>query len=94
MKNEISYFNRKIDSELEEWMKDKKHKPLLISGARIIGKSAAVRHLSKKFGAFVEINFENQSYTSLFNREHHAIQIIWKTLPSNSPQVNNGLWSE
>jgi len=28
MKNEVKYFNRKIDSALEEWMSDKKHKPL------------------------------------------------------------------
>jgi len=58
MKIEARYYNRKIDSELEEWMSDKKHKPLLLRGSRQVGKSSAVRNLSKKFEYFVEINFE------------------------------------
>jgi predicted AAA+ superfamily ATPase len=53
-----SYIPRDIDSELLNWKNDKRHKPLLIRGARQVGKSSAVRQLAKSFKFFAEINFE------------------------------------
>ena len=58
MKNEVKYFNRLIDSELEKWKNENSHKPILLRGARQVGKSSAVRNLAKKFDYFLEINFE------------------------------------
>ena len=55
---EINYIKRNIDSELIEWMKEKKHKPLLLRGARQTGKSSSVKNLAKSFPYFLEINFE------------------------------------
>lgn len=57
MKN--GYMKRKIDGELLEWMREKDRKPLLIRGARQVGKSSAVRNLAKNFEYFLEINFES-----------------------------------
>jgi uncharacterized protein len=54
------YFKRKIDSELLNWKNESFRKPLLLRGARQVGKSSAVRELSKKFEYFLEINFEEQ----------------------------------
>lgn len=43
------------------------HKPVLLRGARQVGKSTAVRNLGKSFKSFVEINFERQpEYKALF----------------------------
>ena len=52
------YYNRKIDSELAMWKEEKDRKPLLLRGARQVGKSSSVRKLSEKFDYFLEINFE------------------------------------
>ncbi len=52
------YHNRIIDKWLEEWASRKSRKPLLLRGARQVGKSSAVRHLGEKFENFVEINLE------------------------------------
>lgn len=52
------YLKRKIDSTLSEWKKDLHHKPLLMRGARQVGKTTAVRHLAKSFESFVEVNLE------------------------------------
>lgn len=52
------YLKRKIDSTLSEWKKDPHHKPLLMRGARQVGKTTAVRHLAKSFESFVEVNLE------------------------------------
>ena len=53
-----TYLPRDIDSELLEWKNDRHHKPLLIRGARQVGKSSAVRQLAKSFKFFAEVNFE------------------------------------
>jgi len=61
------YCKRLIDKYLSEWASRDIHKPLLLRGARQLGKSTAVQELSKKFDTFVEINFEKQpKYKALF----------------------------
>ena len=54
------YFKRKIDQELLSWSLVAKRKPLLLRGARQVGKSSAVRELSKRFEYYLEVNFEEQ----------------------------------
>jgi uncharacterized protein len=62
------YFNRDIDVELLSWKQGKHHKPLLIRGARQVGKSTAVRQLAKSFRFFAEINFEkNEQIKRIFD---------------------------
>jgi len=53
-----SYISRNIDSELLLWAQENKRKPLLLRGARQVGKSSSVRNLAKNFEHFLEINFE------------------------------------
>ena len=52
------YLNRKIDNDLVSWAKERGRKPLLLRGARQVGKSSAVRQLAKQFDYFLEVNFE------------------------------------
>lgn len=54
------YIKRKADLELEQWRNLKKHKPLLIRGARQVGKTRTIREFGKKFDYFIEINFEER----------------------------------
>lgn len=56
----MAYFRRHIDDKLREWKDAPRRKPLLIRGARQVGKSTAVRELGKTFKYFVEINLEKQ----------------------------------
>lgn len=51
-------FKRLIDFHLDKWKKDPWRKPLLLRGARQVGKTHAVRRLGTQFENFVEINFE------------------------------------
>lgn len=70
MRSEIKllmYFNRTIDKYLKDWAQKTDRKPMLLRGARQVGKSTAVRNLGKSFGNFVEINFERQpEYKAVF----------------------------
>ncbi len=59
---------REIDKNLIEWKKDCNRKPLLIRGARQIGKTYSVRKLSERFDTFLEVNFEeNPNIKKLFD---------------------------
>ncbi|BBE18537.1 ATPase [Aquipluma nitroreducens] len=54
------YLKRDIDLELSLWSKDTSRKPLLLRGARQVGKSTAIRALAANFEHYLEINFEEQ----------------------------------
>ncbi len=71
------YYERLIDNYLFEWSLRKTHKPVLLRGARQVGKSTAVRNLGKKFENFVEINFEKQpEYKHLFQVNLDVVRIV------------------
>ena len=62
-----NYYSRSIDQYLLAWKEEVGHKPLLLRGARQVGKSSAVRQLGKTFKYFVEVNFErDREITSVF----------------------------
>jgi len=68
---EYQYYKRNIDGFLLAWSKENPpdRKPLLLRGARQVGKSSALRQLGKKFRYFLEINFEeNKEVKSFFER--------------------------
>ena len=61
------YIARNIDLQLLAWKESPMRKPLLIRGARQVGKSSAIRHLGKEFKYFAEVNFErNKSIKTFF----------------------------
>lgn len=65
------YLRRTIDAKLEEWKISPYRKPLLVRGARQIGKSSSIRHLGLSFEYFIEVNFETRpDLTTLFQQEH------------------------
>lgn len=65
----MTYYRRNIDKKLLEWKSAPRRNPLLIRGARQVGKSTAVRQLGKTFKYFVEINLERQpSVSQLFTK--------------------------
>ena len=65
------YIQRNIDKELVTWGNPASRKPLLIRGARQVGKSSSVREYAKKFDFFIEINFEiDETIRSLFEQEN------------------------
>ena len=74
----IKYLKRKIDAELLEWKEAESRKPLILRGARQVGKTAAVRELGRMFYNFLEINFENKDHAGakrVFER-HSNPQVI------------------
>ncbi len=53
----IKRLPRKADAFLKDWKK-REHKPLIISGARQVGKTECIREFGKGYESFIEINFK------------------------------------
>lgn len=70
---------RLIDWHLDVWKKEGKRKPLLLKGARQIGKTYSVRQLGKMFESFVEINFELlPEAKGIFEKDLVPERILWE----------------
>ena len=73
---ENSYFKRHIDAVLAAWSQEKNRKPLLLRGARQVGKTSAVRALGKRFRHYVEINFDDDTEVGgFFNQNLDPVEL-------------------
>ena len=70
------YYRRRIDSELSAWASAKSRKPLLLRGARQVGKTSAVHHLAEQFVHFAEVDFnERKDLHYLFDGSYSPQEI-------------------
>lgn len=70
---------RDLLSALLKWRNHPLRKPLILKGARQVGKSWLVREFGKEFPDFVEINFDkDKSAASLFEGDLHIQTLIEK----------------
>ncbi len=64
------YLKRSIDNTLFDWKTDNYKKPLLLRGARQVGKTKSIREFAKSFKYFLEINFEeNPDICKIFEKD-------------------------
>ena len=70
------YIERSVDSLLLEWKNSSSLKPLLLRGARQVGKSWAVKHLGETFDYFIEVNFEKRpDMKDVFEKVHEVHEL-------------------
>ena len=80
-------FKRKIIEKLESWKQDKKHKPLILRGARQVGKTTVVNEFGKQFDNYLYFNLERKENARLFELEiplDDLVNMLYAT--SNSPR--------
>jgi predicted AAA+ superfamily ATPase len=71
------YLARQIDSVLLAWKKEKSRKPLLIRGARQVGKTSAIVHFGSQFEFFVQVNLdESKAFQQLFDQTDSVESIV------------------
>lgn len=77
---------RKIDFYLNDWKKSEKRFPLIVKGARQIGKTEAILHFAKEnYQSVVEINFVLQKqYKSIFD-DGFEVDTILKNISLINP---------
>src|SRR5215510_1526342 len=75
----MTYIKRKIDNVLLSWKTDPDRKPLLIRGARQVGKSSSIKQLGNHFEHFLTVNFEkNKNLQILFDGDLDVKEICLK----------------
>ena len=74
----MDYLKRKIDNFLDEWLISDKKKPLIIKGARQIGKTKTIEEFAKRNNlSLVEINFVlNPEFRDIFDDGYKVDKIL------------------
>ena len=72
-------FNRIAIKQMRQWSERRPHKPLVIRGARQVGKSTLVREFGKEFDIFIEVNLELSEDAEIFTQTDNVFD-IWRFL--------------
>jgi len=83
------YLSRTTDEELSSWKLAKNRKPLVLRGARQVGKTSSVKNLAQHFTYFVEINFDENSFFSVIFEKNLSVFEVCEQLSvlTNTPIV-------
>ena len=76
-------FRRKILDKLEAWKQDSKHKPLILRGARQVGKTTVVNEFGSQFDNYLYFNLERSECIKLFEMEiplDNLVQMLFASL--------------
>ncbi len=80
------YLKRKIDRYLEEWKADPMRLPLIVRGARQVGKTEAIRHFAAgHYAHVVEINFVEEPFYKSIIEEGYSAQAIVRIISRLNP---------
>lgn len=77
----MEYVRRKIDNVLISWKLEDNRKPLLLRGARQVGKTSTVREFAKTFDYYIEIDFlnsKNNDIKELFSKNSSVKDLCQK----------------
>jgi predicted AAA+ superfamily ATPase len=85
------FMKRLIDYHLRQWKDSAIRQPLLVRGARQVGKTHAARELGKSFSSFVEINLEeNEDVCKVFDGNLTAQEIVIKLEAATGKSITPG----
>lgn len=82
------YFKRKIDKYLLQWKNDPTHKPLIVKGARQIGKTESVLHFAKEnYKNVIYINFVLEKKYSAIVSDGYDVETVIKNITLVNPSI-------
>ncbi|MCD6322233.1 MAG: ATP-binding protein [Clostridiales bacterium] len=86
-------FYRLINKSLQEWRESPVRKPLVLRGARQVGKTVAVRMFSESYDLFSELNLEIEEDAALFRKGLKPREILQAIrLKQRVPASETGEW--
>lgn len=83
-------FERKALADLQEWSERGNHKPLILRGARQVGKSTLVRMFGAGFDRFIELNFEDYSVRDIFDKRLDFAEVLERILIMGGGEAREG----
>jgi uncharacterized protein len=69
-------FNRTIIEEMKKWAQRTNRKPLILRGARQVGKTTAVEIFSKQFDQYIYLNLDTDSDLRLFEKNYSIDELV------------------
>ncbi|MBR1633672.1 MAG: AAA family ATPase, partial [Lachnospiraceae bacterium] len=82
------YYKRKIDDYLDAWKADPEHKPLIVKGARQIGKTESVLHFAKaNYANIVYINFALEKRYAQIVADGYDVTSVIKNISLVNPAL-------
>ena len=73
-------FKRKIESELTRWKDAANRKPVVLRGAKQVGKTFVVNRFAEKFDHFIDINLERPKERALFSDFNTGRELVERIL--------------
>ncbi len=86
----VPMFNRAVCRELEQWRKRTDRKPLILRGARQVGKTSAVNIFSESFDQYIYLNLENKDELDLFGHDLPVDELFQAILLTKNIEANDG----
>jgi len=83
-------FDREIIKELNKWAKRPNRKPLILRGARQVGKTTAVEIFSRQFEQYIYLNLDNQSERRIFQKGYDIDQLIQAIFLEKNRAISSG----
>lgn len=81
-------FRRKIYDKLLEWKNDKNHKPLIIRGARQVGKTTLIKQFSNNYKFKIFLNLERKSDLEYFKKNQDIKYLLESILLDNNISID------
>ena len=86
MKDKSRYLRRKFDDWLGLWIKDPNRKPLLVKGARQVGKTESIRHFANaNYENVIEVNFVFQPEFKQITADGYKAENVIKRMSALNP---------
>lgn len=69
-------FNRDIITELKKWAENPDRKPLILRGARQVGKTTVIDLFSKNFDQYIYLNLEKDEQREIFENKYPFLDLL------------------
>ena len=84
----MRYLKRKFDAWLEQWLANPNRKPLLVKGARQVGKTESIRHFAQRhYKSVIEINFAFQPEFRQITADGYKAASVIKRMSALDPSL-------
>lgn len=87
-------FNRIIEKQLLEWKIRSTRKPLIIRGARQVGKTTLIQDFAKTYSNVISLNLEKEkdkNYFKLFDNVKDIVEVLFLENNISSTEISNTL---
>ena len=86
---DFSYIPRKVDESFDAWRKNSARLPILLNGARQVGKTESIRHFARRaYKNFIEVNFVKRPEFMHILDEGYSAEAVIKRMSLIDPTLS------